>query len=38
LKAKIETARKMREEGFNLAQIIRITDLTEKQLKEIGIV
>jgi predicted transposase/invertase (TIGR01784 family) len=38
LKAKIETARKMREEGFNLAQIIRITDLTEEQLKENGVV
>jgi predicted transposase/invertase (TIGR01784 family) len=33
----IETARKMREEGLNLEQIIRITGLTESQLRENGI-
>ena len=38
LRKSLETARKMKEEGFNLSQIIRITDLTEEQLKENGIV
>jgi predicted transposase/invertase (TIGR01784 family) len=33
----IETARKMKEEGFNIEQIIRISGLTEDQLKENGI-
>ncbi len=37
LKGKLETAQKMKEEGLNLEQIIRITDLTELQLKENGI-
>jgi len=38
LETKIETARKMIEEGFNLEQIIRITGLSENQLRENGIV
>jgi predicted transposase/invertase (TIGR01784 family) len=38
LETKIETARKMIEEDFNLEQIIRITGLSEEQLKENGIV
>jgi predicted transposase/invertase (TIGR01784 family) len=38
LETKIETARKMIEEGFNLEQIIRITGLSEVQLRENGIV
>jgi len=38
LKGKYETARKMIEESFNLEQIIRITGLSENQLKENGIV
>ena len=33
----IETARKMKEEGFNIEQIIRISGLSESQLKENGI-
>ena len=33
----LETARRMREEGFNQEQIIRITGLQENQLKENGI-
>jgi predicted transposase/invertase (TIGR01784 family) len=37
LETKIETARKMIEEGFNLEQIIRITGLSEVELKENGI-
>jgi predicted transposase/invertase (TIGR01784 family) len=32
LYAKLETARKMQEEGFSLEQILRITGLTEEQL------
>ncbi len=36
-KNKLETARKMRDEGFNPVQIIRITDLSEVQLRENGI-
>jgi hypothetical protein len=32
-----ETARKMKEEGFNFEQIIRISGLSESQLKENGI-
>jgi hypothetical protein len=35
---KIETAKRMREEGFLLDQITRITGLTEAQLKENGII
>ena len=38
LKGKLETARKMIEEDFNLEQIIRITGLSEEQLRENGIV
>ena len=37
LKGKLETAQKMIEEGFNLEQIIRITGLSEAELKENGI-
>jgi len=37
METKLETARKMIEEDFNLEQIIRITGLTESQLKENGI-
>ena len=33
----LETARRMREEGFNSEQIIRITGLLENQLRENGI-
>jgi predicted transposase/invertase (TIGR01784 family) len=33
----IETAKKMKEEGLNFEQIIRISGLTENQLKENGI-
>jgi predicted transposase/invertase (TIGR01784 family) len=32
-----ETAQKMREEGFHSEQIIKITGLSEAQLKEHGI-
>jgi predicted transposase/invertase (TIGR01784 family) len=35
---KLQTARKMKEEGFNDDQIIRITGLSESQLREHGIV
>ncbi|NBU99348.1 MAG: Rpn family recombination-promoting nuclease/putative transposase, partial [Spirochaetia bacterium] len=38
LEGKLETARKMIVEGFNLEQIIRITGLSEEQLRENGIV
>ena len=38
LEEKLETARKMKEEGFQLNQIIRITGLSENQLRENGIV
>ncbi len=37
LEKAIETARKMKEEGLNFEQIIRISGLTENQLKENGI-
>jgi len=37
LEKAFETARKMREEGFNQEQIIRISGLSESQLKENGI-
>jgi predicted transposase/invertase (TIGR01784 family) len=37
LRNKIETARKMSDEKFNIDQIIRITGLSEDQLKENGI-
>ncbi len=33
-KGKIETARKMAEEGLSLDQIVRITGLTEEQIRE----
>jgi hypothetical protein len=33
----LETARKMKDEGFNPEQIIRITGLSEEELKENGI-
>ncbi len=33
----LETARKMKDEGFNPEQIIRITGLSKDQLKENGI-
>ncbi len=36
-KNKLETAQKMKDEGFNPEQIIRITGLSEDQLKENGI-
>jgi predicted transposase/invertase (TIGR01784 family) len=36
-KGKMETARKMVEEGFSLDQIVRITGLTEEQILENGI-
>ena len=35
---KLQTARKMRQEGFHEDQIIRITGLSESQLRENGIV
>ena len=38
LETKLQTARKMKEEGFNDDQIIRITGLSESQLRENGIV
>ena len=38
LETKLQTARKMKEEGFNDDQIIRITGLSESQLREQGIV
>jgi len=37
LKKALETAGKMREEGFHLEQISRITGLSPKDLKEHGI-
>jgi len=37
LKKALETAQKMKDEGFNPEQIIRITGLSEDQLKENGI-
>ena len=37
LKKALETARKMQEERFNPEQIVRITGLSEDQLKENGI-
>jgi predicted transposase/invertase (TIGR01784 family) len=33
----LETARRMKEEGFNLGQILKITGLSENQLRENGI-
>jgi predicted transposase/invertase (TIGR01784 family) len=38
LKNKLETARKMQAEGFNLQQIIKITGLKEEELRENGII
>ena len=37
LENKLETARKMREEGDSVDKILRITGLSENQLKEHGI-
>ena len=37
-KNKLETARKMQAEGFNLQQIIKITGLREDELRENGII
>jgi predicted transposase/invertase (TIGR01784 family) len=37
IETKLQTARKMKEEGFNDDQIIRITGLSESQLREHGI-
>ena len=37
LEGKLETAQKMREEGFNQEQIIRISGLSESELRENGI-
>jgi predicted transposase/invertase (TIGR01784 family) len=37
LEGKLETARKMREEGFNQEQIIRISGLSESELRVNGI-
>ena len=38
IEGKLETARKMVEEGFSLDQIVRITGLTEEQIRVNGIV
>jgi predicted transposase/invertase (TIGR01784 family) len=38
LRKSLETARKMKEEGFSIDQILRITDLSLDMLKENGIV
>ncbi len=37
LETKLETARKMNEDGFTIEQILRITGLSEDQLKENGV-
>jgi predicted transposase/invertase (TIGR01784 family) len=37
MNTKLETARRMKEEGFNLGQILKITGLSEEELKENGI-
>ena len=37
LEQAIETARKMREKGFSISEILEITGLTEEQLNENGI-
>jgi predicted transposase/invertase (TIGR01784 family) len=37
MNTKLETARRMKEEGFNLGQILKITGLSEDQLRENGI-
>lgn len=37
MNTKLETARRMKEEGFNLGQILKITGLSENQLRENGI-
>ena len=37
LKKALETAHKMAKEGFSLDQIVRITGLTEEQIRENGI-
>ncbi len=38
LEKSLETARKMREEGFTIDQILRVTDLSLDMLKDYGIV
>lgn len=37
-KAKLEDARKMKKEGFSVDEMLRVTGLTEQDLKEQGIV
>ena len=37
MNTKLETARRMKEEGFNLGQILKITGLSEDQLRDNGI-
>ena len=37
MNTKLETARRMKDEGFNLGQILKITGLSENQLRENGI-
>ena len=37
MNTKLETARRMKDEGFNLGQILKITGLSEDQLRENGI-
>jgi predicted transposase/invertase (TIGR01784 family) len=37
LEKAVETARKMKDEGFNPEQIIRITGLSEEELRENGV-
>ena len=38
LETKIETARKMKEKGFSISEILEITGFTEEQLNESGVV
>uniref|UniRef100_UPI000ABB2945 Rpn family recombination-promoting nuclease/putative transposase n=1 Tax=Leptospira noguchii TaxID=28182 RepID=UPI000ABB2945 len=38
MKGKVETARKMFKEGFELDVILRITGLTEQELKDYGVI
>ena len=37
MNTKLETARRMKELGFNLGQILKITGLSENQLRDNGI-
>ena len=37
MNTKLETARRMKDEGFNLGQILKITGLSENQLRDNGI-